>query len=433
MKKITKYAILSASIFVISVVYIAFRAEGQIKPYYSGDAVYANGKVIFGSMNNDGVLELFSFSNNAIQRGAVIKSSAALLPRSATKRIYDFALTNEGGKAFVYTAEGKKMSKYDISNINVPVFVKQVVENNGDWYIGIKKYDGRLMTVGTKETKLWNYNLQNIDGFKVLNTRSYNVGISNEGDYIFNIGTTSVSIFDTVVRNYASKLNLKITDNHFRKSYFDDKLNKLFVADDEKLVQVATNGTVTDTYKHISNSGYDVDAVQNSAHVYMTDGLGVIKLNKSNLDQVKWAYTTNANGKKGGWAMGLNVVATDKGEKLVVFNNSNIIVMDSNLKVLGSVDAIEESDVAFIEEPLLIRLDKTDALVNMPVLVSGTGFAYNEEITVTILGKSFLTNADSNGRFKTNITVPGSLPKRADIKATGKASKLTYSTSINIR
>lgn len=433
MKKTTKYLVLSASIFVISVVYIAFSAEGQIKPYYSGDAVYANGKVIFGSMNNDGVLELFSFRNNAIQRGAVIKSSAALLPRTATKRIYDFALTNEGGKPFVYTAEGKKMSKYDISDINAPVFVKQVVENNRDWYIGIKKYDGRIMTIGTKETKLWNYDLQNIDGFKILNNRSYNVSASDDGDYIFNISTSSVNIFDTAVRNYSASPKLKITDNHFRKSYYDVNLKKLFVADDEKLIQVATNGTVTDTYKHISSSGYDVDAVQNSAHVYMTDGLGVIKLNKSNLDQVKWAYTTNANGKKGGWAMGLNVVATNDGEKLVVFNNSNIIVMDSNLKVLGSVDAIEESDVAFIDEPLSLRLDKTDVLVNMPVLVSGTGFAYNEEITVTILGKSFLTRADKDGRFKTNITVPGSLPVKTDIKAVGKASKLTYSTSINVR
>ena len=433
MKKTTKYLVLSASIFVISIVYVAFKAEGQIKPYYSGDAVYANGKVIFGSMNNDGVLELFSFSNNAIQRGSVIKSSAALLPKTATKRIYDFALTNEGGKAYVYTAEGKKMSKYDISNINAPVFVKQVVENNGDWYIGIKKYDGRLMTVGTKETKLWNYNLQNIDGFKVLNNRSYNVGISNDGDYIFNIDSSSVNIFDVAVRNYAAKPKLKITDDHFRKSYYDINLKKLFVADDEKLIQVATNGTVTDTYKHISNSGYDVDGVQGSAYVYMTDGLGVIKLNKSNLDQVKWAYTTNANGKKGGWAMGLNVVATDSGEKLVVFNNSNIIVMDSNLKVLGSVNAIEESDVAFIDEPLTLKLDKTIAVANSQVLVSGTGFAYNEEITVTLLGKTFLTKTDANGRFKTSITVPGSLPVRTDVKAVGKASKLTYSTLINVR
>lgn len=433
MKKVTKYLVLSASIFAISVVYIAYRAEGQIKPYYSGDAVYANGKVIFGSMNNDGVLELFSFSNNAIQRGAVIKSSAAFLPRTATKRIYDFALTNEGGKAFVYTAEGKKMSKYDISNINAPVFVKQVVENRGDWYVGIKKYDGRLMTIGTKETKLWNYNLQNVDGFKISNNRSYNVGISNDGDYIFNIGTTSVNIFDTVARNYTASSRLKITDNHFRKSYYDVHLNKFFVMDDEKLSQFTTNGIVTDTYKHISNNGYDVDGVQNSNYIYASDGLGVIKLNKSNLNQVKWAYTTNANGKKGGWAMGLNVVDTGNGEKLVVFNNSNIIVMDSNLKVLGSVDAIEESDVAFIEEPLTLRLDQTDAVPNSPVLVTGTGFAYNEDVTITILSGSFLVKADANGRFRTTITIPASLPVRADVKATGKASKLTYSTTINVR
>jgi len=432
MKKTIKYLVLSASIFVISVVYIAFKAEGQIKPYYSGDAVYASGKLIFGSMNNDGVLELFSFSNNAIQRGAVIKSSDSFLPASAKKRIYDFALTNEGGKAFVYTAEGKKLSKYDISNIDSPVFLKQVVENN-NWYIGIKNYDGRLMTIGTKETKLWNYNLQNIDGFKILNSRSYNVGISEDGDYIFNIGSTSVNIFDVAVRNYTANPKLKITDNHFRKSYFDDHLNKLFVVDDEKLSQIGLNGAVTDTYKHISSSGYDVDAVQSSSNLYMTDGLGVVKLNKSNLEQIKFVYTTNANGKKGGWAMGLNVVATDNGEKLVVFNNSNIIVMDSNLKVLGSVDAIEGSNVAFIEEPLSLKLDKTDVVPTMPVLVSGTGFAYNEEITITLLGKSFTAKADKDGRFKSTITVPGSLPKRTDVKAVGKASKLTYSTTINIR
>jgi hypothetical protein len=165
----------------------------------------------------------------------------------------------------------------------------------------------------------------------------------------------------------------------------------------------------------------------------MTDGLGVVKLNKSNLNQVKWVYTTNANGKKGGWAMGLNVVAANDGEKLVVFNNNNIIIMDSNLKVLGSVDAIEESDVAFIDEPLTLKLDKNYATPNSSVLVTGTGFAYNESVTITLLSGSFLTKADANGRFRTTITVPASLPTRTDVKAVGNASKLTYSTTINVR
>lgn len=433
MKKTIKYLILSALIFVISIAYVAFKVDGKINPYYSGDAVYANGKVVFGSMNNNGVLELFSFSNNAIQRGAVIKSSDALLPVGSKKRIYDFALVNDGGKAFVYTVEGKKMSKYDISNVNAPVFVKQVVENNGDWYIGIKNYDGRLMTIGTKETKLWNYSLQNIDGFNILNSRSYNVSISEDGDYITNIGTTSVSIFDTVVRNYAASPKMKITENHFRKSYYDVNLKKLFVVDDEKLIKFATNGSTVDTYKHASNNGYDVDGAQNSSHLYMTNGLSVIKLDKSNLNKVKSAYTTNVNGKKGGWAMGLNVVATDGGEKLVVFNNSNIVVMDSNLKVLGSVNAIEESDVAFIDEPLSLRLDKIVAMPNSSLLVSGAGFSYNEEVSITLLGREFLTKTGKDGRFKTTITVPSSLPVLTDVKATGKASKLNYSTTLNVR
>lgn len=433
MKKSTKYLILSVSIFVISIVYVAYRAEGEIKPYYSGDAVYVNGKVIFGSMNNDGVLELFQFSNNAIQRGAVIKSSDSLLPKTAKKRVYDFALINDGGKAYVYTAEGKKMSKYDISNINTPVFIKQVVENSGDWYIGLRKYDGRLATIGTKEMKLWNYDLQNIDSFKILNNKSYNIGISDDGKNIFNIGTTSVNIFDTVARRYTTNPGMKIADNHFRKSYFDVSTRKLYVVDDEKLNAFTLNGDLADSYKHISSNGYDVDAVQGGSYLYMTDGLGVVKLNKFTLDQVKWSYTTNANGKKGGWAMGLNVVGTDSGDKLVVFNNSNIIVMDSNLKVLGSVDAIDESNVAFIEEPLSLRLDRTSGVAATPVLVSGTGYSYNEDLIITFANKTVVTKTDANGRFRISIDIPSVLPTRTDIKVVGKASGLSYSTAFEIR
>lgn len=433
MKKTTKYAFLLTIIFAISIVYVAFGVEGKIKPYYSGDAVYANGKLIFGSMNNDGVLELFSYSGNNIQRGAVIKASDALLPFSAKKRIYDFALTNEGGKAFVYTVEGKKMSKYSISDINNPVFVNQVLENNKDWYIGLKKYDSRLMTIGTKEVKLWNYSLQNIDNFKILNKDSYNVGISNDGNYIFNIGTTSVNFFDTVKRAYTYSPEVEIKDSHYRKSFYDVKSGKMFMIDDERVNKFSTNGSLTASFKHISDKGYDVDATQGSAYVYASDGLGIVKLNKSNLKAVKWAYTTKS--KKGGWAMGLNVVATDGGEKLVVFNNDNILVMDSNLKVLGSVDAADSANVEFIDEPLSLKADRTAGLTGTPVYLTGTGFSYKEDLKITFVDSVFTAKADENGRFKTTITVPSKLPLRdsTDIKVTGVASKLTYSIGFNIQ
>ncbi len=432
MKKSFKYIIL-ALVVIIPLAYFAYRVEGEIKPYYSGDAVYANGKLIFGSMNNDGILELFSYSNNAIQRGGVIMASSALLPLGIEKKIYDFALVSEGGNVFAYTAEGKKMSKYNVTNIVTPVFVKQVVDNTGDWFVGIKKYDGHLMTTGLKEVKLWNYFLQNIDNFKINNELSYNINISNNGDYIFNINSSAVHIFDTVSRTYVASPKIKIAGNNYRKTFFDIAENKIFVADDEKLNAIGANGSVLATYKHISSDAYDVDGIQGDDYVYMTNGLGVTKVKKSNMEQVGWVYTTNINKQKGGWAQGLNVVKTDSGEKLVVFNNSNILIMDSNLKVLGSLGAPDESAVAFIDEPLSLRLDQTDVAVNSPLLVSGAGFAYNEELEIKMLGTTFPAKADKDGRFKTTITVPTSFPKKTDIKVDGKASKLTYSIAVNVR
>ena len=216
-KFMKKGIIIFVAIFVTSLMYVAFGAHGEIKPYYSGDAVYSNGQLVFGSMNNDGVLELFAYVNNAVVRGAVIKPTSNFLPVTATPRIYDFALVDEGGKTFAYTAEGKKLVKYNITNISSPVFVDQVLENNGDWYVGMEKYDARFATIGTKELKLWNYSLQNIDSFKILNDKSYNVGVGNDGAYIFNIGTSSVNIFDTMVRNYAYSAAIKTHDSHYRK------------------------------------------------------------------------------------------------------------------------------------------------------------------------------------------------------------------------
>jgi len=116
---------------------------------------------------------------------------------------------------------------------------------------------------------------------------------------------------------------------------------------------------------------------------------------------------------------------------VVVFNNSNILVLDKNLKPFATVLSTEEDLNPLSGETLSLTIDRNSGVVWTEVGVSGQGFGPNEDISLIFAGTEYSAKADDNGRFETAVLVPQSAKAggNVELRATGKTSKRTYSTT----
>jgi hypothetical protein len=155
-------------------------------------------------------------------------------------------------------------------------------------------------------------------------------------------------------------------------------------------------------------------------------------MTKEDFKIADYAFTSTAGGAQG-WAMGLKVVNTDSGDVLVVFNGSNIILLDKNLNKIDSIKAKSDSAAIYAKENLFLNLNRSWSLVNNPITVSGGGFWANEPLRISLGSNNFSAQTGSNGRFSKEINTPDLKTGYHDIKVTGENSNFTYSISLQIK
>ncbi|KKQ59879.1 MAG: hypothetical protein US81_C0034G0009 [Parcubacteria group bacterium GW2011_GWE2_38_18] len=418
--------VLLLSVFLSAVIMTAPSVKSKNKAYYSGDATEYNGDIIIGSTNM-GYLELFKLENNKIVRKSTIKSVDPIFGN--TNDFYDLAFSKENGQLFVYAVDGRYFYKYNITNLKNPVQVSKLKDNSWDFFLGVNKVGSKVLTTGTKGIKLWNGNLQVVDSFDQKSKFQYNLTFDDKANYIFNTDKSKFTIFDTGIRKIISEISIFTREDHIRKSFYDAIDGKIYLADDEKVLQMNYGGKLITTYAHGSRFGYDVAGVYGSPYLYVSTGREVVKINKEGMNRIGSANTINL-GSSDSWSMGLNVVRGRDGERVVVFNNSNILVLNNDLKKLDLFNSSEED--LRQTEPLSLGVDKNRAAANSQVLLHGTGFGFNEDLTINFGNLKSTVKTDKSGKFERIITVPSLLPGMADIKVTGNSSKLTYSTSFRI-
>jgi predicted adenine nucleotide alpha hydrolase (AANH) superfamily ATPase len=144
-----------------------------------------------------------------------------------------------------------------------------------------------------------------------------------------------------------------------------------------------------------------------------------------------YAFTTKT-GEVGGWAMGLKVINNNGHDRVVVFNNTNILVLDENLNKLASIGATAEETEVYALEKLYLNLSHTSGTKDAVIEITGGGFLPSEKLKIDFAGSTTEAIVNSRGRLKTNLTVPNK-KGRVDIKATGTESKLTYSITFDIK
>lgn len=416
--------------FILFLIILVPQAMGDNKSYYSGDAINYKGNLVVGSVNM-GYLELFQLQGDSlVEKSRVYSTEARLFGNDS---FYDLLFDVDGNGLYVYLTDGRSLQKYDISNLSDPVLVKTIKDNSWDWYMGIEKFGNRFATIGTKEIKYWNRDLEVVDAYKITNDNHVNVAFSSDGKYIFSLEKGEIKIFDTFTRDVVSVKSIYSESNHFRKMYVDNFSKNLYIVDDhsiKKFNYTDNSRFHVQEFVHISDLGYDVFGNDDRGYVYFSDGVGIVKTSTETMDPIDYVFTLSL-GEAGGWAMGLKAVEA-QGEKVVIFNNSAILVLDENLDLITYKKSVEELKKNQ-REPLYLKLDKYSVVIGDSIEVSGGGFFSNEDLVVKILNKKFTTKADSRGRFNVDIIVPQAYQiDRTDVKVDGLESGLIYSTAISI-
>lgn len=413
----------------LAVLVFAHNGQSKTKAYYSGDAISFNDEVYVTSANS-GSLEVLKLENNQLK--LINKSKIYNGKYNRYDDFFDSKLSIENNSLYVYAINGFSIYKYQITGENKLVLIANQQNTYWEWYNRIDKFGNNIVTISAKGVKIWNKDLQVINSFDVTNTKApYNIR-SYSDNLILDVQDGNLIIYDRETRTKLKSIALNYQDNVGNRQAYQDNDNNLYVVDDYYAKKFNLDGKLLGSFQHLEQPGYDISGSGMTDFLYFSDGIGVVKLNKDTMKDVAFAFTGGIAGPRG-WAMGLKVVSAD-GDKVVIFNNSTILVLNDKLKKVGSYTATEE-DIKYSTENMFLDLDHNSGTQGAAIKLNGGGYFPDEKLTMNFNGEKTTAEADSHGRFETTLNVPTiSTTSRpgVDIKVDGVESKLTYSISFNI-
>ncbi len=424
MKKIVVLSVIS----VLAILTIISVGRTSYKSYYSGDAVNYEGNLVVASTDT-GSLEIFKLNGSVLEKASKFKA-----PNSPLDKTEDFSavkLNIESGHLFAYATSAYTLYKYDISDLSRPVLFDKQKNTYWEWYNRVDIFGGKIVTISDKSIKVWNSNfnmLDVVDSYKIDNDLASAVNFDASGKYIITINKDDkVRIFDVASRSYISEFPLNYRDDTgLRKTYFDSVTKELYVFDDYYLKRFNIYGTLLASYPNSSNQGYSVEPAGNPNFIYVANGNSIMKLDRANFKGLKISAESLS---AGAWAMDLKYVNTQSGDKLVVFNGTNIAVLNSSLKKISSVKMTDTEEILTSRENLSLYFSNNKGTAGANVSLQGTGFQNNEDLTINFGGTVTKSKADRNGRFTQTLIVPTANRDVIDVKVDGDTSKLTYSTN----
>jgi len=426
--------IMKKSLFIAGFIMIAlsfvfiFGAKGKISSYYNGDALYYNGAVYLATANS-GMAELFKIDNNKITEISQIRINTKNLDSDG---FIDAVLNVEQRGLFLFLTDGEYVYKYDINNPAEPKLFKKSNNQSGGKFIGLGKMDNKVYSVSDKGVKIWDDDMQVFYNASLTNSYPHNLKLSKKGSFIFNINNDKLEIYDAYSQKLVSLFDIKVNDSHERNIFNDETNGTIYLVDDQAVKQFDFTGNLIKSFKHTSRQGYDVAYTPEDDHLYFSDGIGIVKLRKSDLKPIGWIYTKDFSG-VGGWATGLKVVRDNYGEKIIVFNGSNITILNQDFKKVGSIKMPSDTVTYTIEENLALSLDRYRAASGSEIIISGQGFSPNENLSIYLAnGKIDSTRAGDNGRFSKILIIPTIKPGKMDIRVVGEDSDRNYSVGFQI-
>lgn len=411
---------------------LPFVRSGQTKvqPYYSGDGVNYNNNLVVSSTNT-GYLEVFKLEGQDLAR--VLKVKIYNATYNTYEDYSDAKLSIENGKLYIYAVSQYTVFKYDFSDLERLTLVNKQKNSYWNWYFRVDRYGDNIGVVGKNGVDILDANLQVINSYAFSPSEKYGLRSNTSQKFLFGISNGKIQIYDRDSRSIAQEIALnfsKSESNH--KIFFDSADSNLYAIDDYYAKKFSSSGQLLASFRHLDAPGYDAESSNGNPYIYFSNGFGVIKLDKEEFKLKDFVYTTSIDASQG-WAMGLKMVSMDNGDNLIVFNASNITVLDSNLNKIGSVAAVEEADTHPLET-LSLNYDHNSGTPGEAIKLNGSGYWPNEDLQISFGGQATATvKTDNQGRFETRLTIPDLKPKRLDIKVDGNGSGLSYSISFEIK
>jgi WD40 repeat protein len=429
-KKITvkSWFILLLVVFVAPFLFVA-QGQTKIQAYYSGDAVSYQGQIIIASANT-GYLEVFALQNK--QLAPLIKAKIYNGAYNTYSDYSDVKLSVEGSNLYVYATSAFTVYKYNFSDLAHLTLVASATNSYWNWYDRIDRYGDTLGLVGKNGVDFINANLQTVVSAAFVPTEKYS--LRGDSQFLFGITDNKLQIYDRTKQEIVQTIPLNYTSAETnRKIYFNAADQTVFVIDDYYMKKFSvTTGQLLASFRHLDAAGYEAESTASDSKVYFSNGLGVVALGKADLKVKNYVYTTDLSGPQG-WAMGLKLLNTPTGDVLVVFNASNILVLDQNLHKIAAVRATETT-VQQATEALFLNYDHNFGAAGAAINLNGGGYWPNEKLTIAFGSVTATTvTADNHGRFTAKVIVPNLAAQRLDIKVTGVSSQLGYSTSFDLK
>lgn len=399
MKKVLLFALVA----ILALGVGAGTGSSQVKSYYSGDAVVYRDQLIVGSTNSDS-LELFKLQGDDLLKFASVKPFNSRFNRYDA--FYDLKFNLEADRLYVYAISGYSLYKYDISDLASASLVKKNTNNYWEWYTRVDKFGNNIVTVSAAGVKVYSNDLEAVDSYNVKNDAPYNIRSNNSDDYIFNIKKDAIEVYSRANRNVEKTLVVNYNSALGNRNLFYSPYDGMvYVVDDNSAKRIdLRNGALKSRFEHSGNPGYDV-ASSGNGDIFFSNGLGVVKLDQETMKLLGSRRTGSIAGSEG-WAMGLRVVANTGGDKVVIFNNSSIVVLSGDLKLLASVRAHEGNDILAATENLYLRSSINAGLTDSKMILSGGGFFPNEKLSIAFGQIMTSSKADANGRFRQELSVP---------------------------
>lgn len=427
--------IIFLSLLCLLVIFGVFHySHSQLKPYYSGDAINFQGTLYVGTTNTKS-LEIFKLIGQELKRLVNIRPYDARF--GTYGNFYDMKFVEESGHLYVYTVSEFTLYKYELFSDGSLNLVFNQKNTYWEWYNRVDKFGDNFVTGSAKGIKFWNADMQVINNYILpefenpYNPRSY------DKKNILNIQGNYFTVYNMDTRKEIVKIPVnykKLGDNHLS---YQDENNNLYIVDDYYAKKYNFDGQLLGSFKHLDYSGYDITSSGFNNYLYFSNGIGVVKLNKDTMESVSDKFTDTLGGPQG-WAMGLRVVNLN-GDKVVVFNSSNILVLNDKLEKIASFRATELADETS-KENLALSLNHYLGAPSAIITMNGAGYFPNEDLSIDFAGTKSVAKADYRGRFSVNLVVPELkrtnttvTPATVDIKVVGVASKLNYSTSFKIQ
>lgn len=407
----------------VSLFFIITPGKSRLKSYYFGDAISYQNQVYIATANT-GSLEIFKLNQNNLD--LVAKARPYNYRFNNYGEFYDVKLSVENGHLYAYAISNYTLYKYELKGTSLNL-VKESKNTYWEWYNRVDKFGNDIVTISAKGIKIFNSDLELIVAHDFNNQNApYNLSGSNERFFLsVNEEDSVVEVYDREVRTVISRIPLNFKFDKGNRRAYQDTTGYIYVVDDYYAKKFDVSGKLLGSFRHLDFQGFDMSASGHTDYVYFTNGVGIVKLDKE-MVEIDYAWTGNL-GAYGGWAMGLETVYNN-GDKIVIFNNTNILVLDDNLNKIASVATSERADDSPIEN-LFLNLDKSRAAVNSDIMLSGGGFFPQEQLTINF-GKEKVTSlSDESGRFFAIISVPQLKTGWHDIKVEGVNSKLHYSIS----